>query len=43
MVAAGWFSCPTEDAADLVTCPYCDLWMDGWEKEDDPLYVLRFG
>ncbi|KKA24189.1 Chromosome segregation protein BIR1 [Rasamsonia emersonii CBS 393.64] len=36
MVAAGWYFCPTEESADLASCAYCKLSLDGWEPQDDP-------
>lgn len=39
MVAAGWCYDPSPDYNDGVSCSYCSLSLDGWEKNDDPLYV----
>ncbi|KAL4914922.1 hypothetical protein BDW62DRAFT_189569 [Aspergillus aurantiobrunneus] len=36
MVEAGWYFCPNEESADLASCPYCKLSLDGWEPKDNP-------
>ncbi|QDS67909.1 hypothetical protein FKW77_008425 [Venturia effusa] len=36
MVAAGWCYDPSPEYNDGVTCSYCSLSLDGWEKNDDP-------
>ncbi|TID16541.1 hypothetical protein E6O75_ATG11659 [Venturia nashicola] len=36
MVAAGWCYDPSPDYNDGVSCSYCSLSLDGWEKNDDP-------
>ncbi|KAL2006723.1 hypothetical protein VTN00DRAFT_9391 [Thermoascus crustaceus] len=38
MVEGGWYFCPTEESADLASCAYCKLSLDGWEPKDDPYY-----
>lgn len=40
MVAAGWCYDPSPEYDDGVSCSYCSLSLDGWERNDDPLYVL---
>jgi hypothetical protein len=40
MVAAGWCYDPSPEYDDGVTCSYCSLSLDGWERNDDPLYVF---
>ncbi|KAL4806580.1 hypothetical protein BDV18DRAFT_117858 [Aspergillus unguis] len=36
MVEGGWFFCPNEESADLASCAYCKLSLDGWEPKDNP-------
>ncbi|KAL5045323.1 hypothetical protein BDW71DRAFT_184081, partial [Aspergillus fruticulosus] len=36
MVEGGWYFCPNEESADLASCAYCKLSLDGWEPKDDP-------
>ncbi|EEP82323.1 predicted protein [Uncinocarpus reesii 1704] len=38
MVEAGWYFCPNDESDDFVSCAYCDLGLDGWERGDDPFY-----
>lgn len=30
---------PGDGSEDAVTCPLCHYSVEGWEQEDDPLYV----
>lgn len=39
MAKAGFVFTPTAEAPDLATCVYCELGLDGWEPDDDPLSV----
>ncbi|KAL3475891.1 hypothetical protein BJX99DRAFT_228801 [Aspergillus californicus] len=36
MVEGGWYFCPNEESADLASCAYCKLSLDGWEPKDNP-------
>ncbi|KAL4876281.1 hypothetical protein BJY04DRAFT_231747 [Aspergillus karnatakaensis] len=36
MAEGGWFFCPNEESADLASCAYCNLSLDGWEPKDNP-------
>ncbi|KAE9992468.1 hypothetical protein Vi05172_g9667 [Venturia inaequalis] len=36
MVTAGWCYDPSPECNDGVSCSYCSLSLDGWEKNDDP-------
>lgn len=36
MVEAGWHFAPTTECEDYVSCVYCKLSLDGWERKDDP-------
>ncbi|KAL4798945.1 hypothetical protein BDV19DRAFT_319478 [Aspergillus venezuelensis] len=36
MVEGGWYFCPNEESADLASCAYCKLSLDGWESKDNP-------
>ncbi|OCF32531.1 hypothetical protein I316_05711 [Kwoniella heveanensis BCC8398] len=36
---AGFVYTPSTDSKDLVTCPYCDYAVEGWEATDDPWQV----
>src|ERR1700761_1000663 len=40
MVEAGWVYDPSPDNEDGVSCPYCGLSLDGWERKDDPMYAF---
>jgi len=31
---------PNPDADDWAECVYCEVSLDGWEKNDDPTYVF---
>ncbi|KFA48686.1 hypothetical protein S40293_08516 [Stachybotrys chartarum IBT 40293] len=37
LVDAGWKYTPTPDSDDMATCSYCQLALDGWERNDKPL------
>lgn len=37
LVEAGWTFQPTPEYDDLTSCPYCELSLDGWEQEDNPM------
>lgn len=37
LVEAGWTFQPTPEYDDLTSCPYCELSLDGWEEEDNPM------
>ena len=37
MASAGFYYDPIEIDSDQVTCSYCSLSLQGWEKGDDPL------
>jgi hypothetical protein len=39
LVEGGWQYTPSLDADDMTTCAYCNLALEGWESEDNPLYV----
>ncbi|KAJ3043043.1 hypothetical protein HDV00_005951 [Rhizophlyctis rosea] len=36
MASAGFIYWPSEDSNDNVSCPYCEIELDGWEATDDP-------
>ncbi|PNY28638.1 Protein bir1, partial [Tolypocladium capitatum] len=36
LVDAGWKYTPTAESADMATCTYCQLALDGWEPSDKP-------
>ncbi|KAF9093459.1 hypothetical protein BGX29_009915 [Mortierella sp. GBA35] len=38
MARAGFIYAPTDDSDDNVQCPYCEMALDGWEIEDDPVH-----
>lgn len=40
MAGAGWHYAPVKDSKDNASCAYCELTLDGWEMNDDPLYVV---
>lgn len=35
---AGWKYTPCAGSEDMATCVYCQLALDGWEQNDDPMY-----
>lgn len=37
MAKAGFYYWPNQSGEDYGVCPYCNLGLDGWEKDDDPL------
>ncbi|GAO46835.1 hypothetical protein SAICODRAFT_24718 [Saitoella complicata NRRL Y-17804] len=37
MAEAGFYFTPTGESEDMVTCAYCGLGLDGWERADDPV------
>jgi hypothetical protein len=37
LVEGGWKYTPSLDADDMTTCAYCNLALEGWESEDNPL------
>lgn len=37
LAEAGFYSLPLADAPDTCACTYCDVQLDGWSKNDDPL------
>ncbi|KAI9158275.1 Protein bir1 [Paramyrothecium foliicola] len=37
LVDAGWKYTPTLESEDMATCTYCQLALDGWERNDKPL------
>lgn len=39
LAEAGWKYTPCAESDDMATCVYCQLALDGWEPEDDPMYV----
>ncbi|RPA92442.1 hypothetical protein L873DRAFT_1709954 [Choiromyces venosus 120613-1] len=41
MAEAGWHHAPVKDSKDYTSCAYCDLTLDGWEMNDDPLEEHR--
>ncbi|KAI9823979.1 MAG: hypothetical protein M1826_007573 [Phylliscum demangeonii] len=41
MVEGGWYYCPTAESDDFVSCPYCNLALDGWEPKDKPVEEHR--
>ncbi|KDQ10346.1 hypothetical protein BOTBODRAFT_115969 [Botryobasidium botryosum FD-172 SS1] len=38
MAKAGWVYTPTPESDDLVSCFYCETFLDGWEPTDNPLH-----
>ena len=40
MVDAGLCYIPDDEFQDATTCPYCEIEIVGWEKGDDPLYLM---
>ncbi|CUS15566.1 unnamed protein product, partial [Tuber aestivum] len=41
MAGAGWHYAPAKDSKDNASCAYCELTLDGWEMNDDPLEEHR--
>ncbi|CAZ83128.1 unnamed protein product [Tuber melanosporum] len=41
MAEAGWHYAPAKDSNDNASCAYCELTLDGWEMNDDPLEEHR--
>ncbi|PUU83758.1 hypothetical protein B9Z19DRAFT_1071591 [Tuber borchii] len=41
MAGAGWHYAPVKDSKDNASCAYCELTLDGWEMNDDPLEEHR--
>lgn len=37
MAKAGFIYCPTDESEDACKCTQCDLTLDGWEVDDDPV------
>lgn len=36
LAEAGWKYTPSLEYDDMTTCAYCDLALDGWERNDKP-------
>lgn len=43
MAAAGFVHCPSENSPDVVQCFFCLKELEGWEPDDDPLWVGGWG
>lgn len=43
MAAAGFVHCPSENSPDVVQCFFCLKELEGWEPDDDPLWVVGRG
>jgi hypothetical protein len=41
LALAGFFYNPVNPGDDGVSCPYCDMGLDGWEPKDDPIAEHR--
>ncbi|KAL1843053.1 hypothetical protein VTJ49DRAFT_3188 [Mycothermus thermophilus] len=37
LVEGGWKYTPSTEADDMTTCAYCNLALEGWESDDDPI------
>lgn len=37
MASAGWHYAPAKESNDFARCAYCELSLDGWEADDNPL------
>ena len=37
LVEGGWKYTPSLEADDMTTCAYCNLALEGWESDDNPL------
>lgn len=37
MASAGWHYAPAKESNDFARCAYCELSLDGWEANDNPL------
>jgi len=41
MAEAGWCHDPGLETDDGATCFYCAISLDGWERKDDPMFVMN--